>query len=414
MKKIILEYHMVDEVHNDYNNINICPDYFEQQICYLKEHCQVVSYEDLLCGEDGSGTQIAISFDDVFTGFKDIVYPIINYYQIPVILFLTEKYTMLNREFWMNELMGLLLEGKDYKREFLFQHPMYQYKFSTANFREREAVYNSLKFILGGLGTCERESCMEQIRNWDSAGYEERKEYLPLSIDFCKTIKNNPLVSFGAHTVSHGMLGEMTYEEQYEEISHSKYYLESELGRDIQHFAYPFGSYNNSTKAILKKLNFKSACSSRKGWWEDKRTDFLELPRLVPPNAGKEGFERWMRMLCDEEKESAANEFVVYIGKLEGDKRACGRERKSVIFGAGIFGEILLYRMQQLEMQADLIGFVDNDLRKQGKTFHEYPVFSVDLLKDGGYEVYIWHYSRTILAQLKEMNVRNIHLITGV
>lgn len=414
MRKIILEYHMVDEVNHDYNNINIYPDYFEQQICYLKEHCQIVSYEDLLFGEAGNGTQIAISFDDVFTGFKDIVYPVITQYQIPVILFLTEKYTMLHREFWMNELMRLLLEEKNHEREFLFRHPMYQYKFSTASFREREAVYNSLKFILGGMDELGRENCMEQIRSWASVDDGDREEYLPLSIDFCRTIKSDPLISFGSHTVSHGFLGEMTYEEQYGEISRSKHFLESVLDREIQHFAYPFGSYNNTTKDILRKLNFKSACSSKKGWWEDQKTDFLELPRLVPPNTGKKGFDRWIRMLCNEKKETIDNEFIVYIGKLEGDKKAYGRERKCVIFGAGVFGEILLCRMQQLEIQTDLIGFVDNDVHKQGEMFHEYPVFPVDLLKDGEYEVYIWHYSRTILAQLKEMNVRNIHLITGV
>lgn len=412
MRKIILEYHMVDEVYYDYNNINICPTYFEQHIRFLKENCHIVPYEDLVLGKGENGIQIAISFDDVFTGFKDIVYPIINQYKIPVILFLTEKYSALNQEFWMNELIRLLLEGKRYKREFLFNHPMYQYRFPTANFREREAAYNSLKFILGGLNESEREDCLEQIRDWVLAGYEIPKEYFPLSIDFCKAVKDNPLLSFGAHTVSHGILGEMAYAEQYKEIAHSKYYLEHELDRKIEHFAYPFGSYNNLTKKILEECNFKSACTSRRGWWEESKIDLFELPRMTPPNVGQEEFEKWIRMLCEEEKESKVDEFIAYIGKLEGDKEIHGRNAKCVIFGAGESGAILLNRMR--EMDLSIVGFADNDIQKQGKLFHGYPIFPADVLKNKEYEVYVWHYSRTILEQLEKMSVKNVHLITGV
>lgn len=414
MRRIILEYHMVDEVYYDYNKINVCPEYFEQQIRYLKENYQVLPYEALLSGEDGSEIQIAISFDDVFSGFQDIVYPIINQYQIPVILFLTEKYSAFNQEFWMNELIELLLEGKNYDRELLFSHPMYQYRFPTTNFKEREAAYNSLKFILGGLNVYERENCMEQIRHWVLGGHEDRKEYLSLDIGFCKAVKSNPLISFGGHTVSHGFLGELSYAEQYREIAHSKYYLENELDTEIQHFAYPFGSFNSTTKCILKELNFKSACCSTRGWWEDSKVDFLELPRMTPPNMGQAGFEGWIRRSCNEDKITEADEFIEFIGKLGDDKEAYGRNRKCVIFGAGVFGEILLQRMRQLGTYKDIIGFVDNDIQKQGKRFHGYLVFPADMLRDGAYEVYIWHYSRAILAQLKEMNVKKVHIITGV
>ena len=412
--KIILEYHMVDYVDHDYNNINIYPDNFEQQIYYLHENCRVLSYEELLFGSDNDDIQIAISFDDVFAGFKNNVYPVLNKYHVPAMLFLTAQYSALPQEFWMNELARLLLVGKKYKSEFLFSHPMYQYLFPTTDYQERMDLYYSLKFILGGLDKSERENCMKQIRNWVYMDCGDRKEYMPLDIGFCKAIKDNSLISFGAHTDSHGLLGERTYEEQYREISQSKNYLESELRCKIQDFAYPFGSYNRMTKDILKKCYFRSACSSRRGRLNDDELDLFELPRIIPPNVGGIAFGKWMDRLRGKKDDDKVSGFVVYVGELKKDQTIYSKEKLCVIFGAGIFGEILLSKMQELGVRATIIGFVDNDILKHGKTFQGYPIFSTDLLKNEVYEIYIWHYSRSILEQLKEMNVSKIHLITGV
>lgn len=405
---------MVDYIDHDYNNINIYPDNFEQQICYLHENYRLSSYEELIFDSNSDDIQIAITFDDVFAGFKNNVYPIINKYQVPVKLFLTAQYLLFPQEFWMNELARLLLEGKKYKSEFLFSHPIYQYAFPTTNYQERVDLYHSLKFILGGLDQNERENCMMQVRNWVYMDRGDRKEYMPLDIEFCKVIKDNPLISFGVHTDSHGFLGEMTYEEQYAEIFQCKSYLEKELQSEMLHFSYPFGSYNRMTKEILKKMHFRSACGSRQDYFDENKIDLFELPRITPPNIGKIKFAQWIDALCEKKDVDKENEFIVYVGKLKNDQTIYNEEKQCVLFGVGIFSEILLDRMHFLGTKAELFGFVDNDVSKQGKTFMGYPVFSPNLLKNDVYEVYIWHYSRSILEQLKQMSVGRIHLITGV
>ena len=300
--KIILEYHMVDYISHDHTNINIYPDYFEQQLRCIKEHFQLLPYEELIWGADHGGVQLAITFDDVFNGFQDKVYPLLVKYEAPALLFLTAQYAAHPQEFWMNELARLLLDGRKYQSEFLFRHPSYDYVFSTASYQERTELYHNLKFILSSLNRQEREQCMEQVRNWAGMQSEVQKEYLPLDIDYCREIRKDPLISFGAHTVSHGRLGELSYEEQREEIEESRIFLEYKLQREIQHFAYPFGSYNRMTKDILVEQHFRSACSSRQGCLQGKESEVLELPRLIPPNVGKAEFLKWIKQLLLQSK----------------------------------------------------------------------------------------------------------------
>ena len=42
-------------------------------------------------------------------------------------------------------------------------------------------------------------------------------------------------------------------------------YLESLIGKKIEHFAYPYGSYNKDCIKVLNKLNYKSAVTVKTG-----------------------------------------------------------------------------------------------------------------------------------------------------
>lgn len=62
-----------------------------------------------------------------------------------------------------------------------------------------------------------------------------------------------------AHTVSHQFLGQLGYDDQYYQIENNKKWLEKIVGHKVTCFAYPFGSYNDTTDAILTKTGFTMA-----------------------------------------------------------------------------------------------------------------------------------------------------------
>jgi len=84
----------------------------------------------------------------------------------------------------------------------------------------------------------------------------------------------------GNHSHSHLRLGELTKEQQEEEIRISTDILTKEISKPFS-FSYPFGNYNKDTLEILKKYGYKFAVTTR------PEQESLEL-RRTDTNAIKE------------------------------------------------------------------------------------------------------------------------------
>lgn len=73
-----------------------------------------------------------------------------------------------------------------------------------------------------------------------------------MSIDDLNQLKRDPLVTIGSHTKTHRNLAELGPEEQREEIVGGKRVLEDELDIEIDRFAYPGGSYDDTSVDIAR------------------------------------------------------------------------------------------------------------------------------------------------------------------
>lgn len=78
-----------------------------------------------------------------------------------------------------------------------------------------------------------------------------------------KELSRNTLCTIGSHTVNHKALNKLTYEQQYNELSESKKYLELLIGRDIKSCSLPYGLYNSDTKKIINDIGYKCYFSSK-------------------------------------------------------------------------------------------------------------------------------------------------------
>ena len=73
-------------------------------------------------------------------------------------------------------------------------------------------------------------------------------------------------MAIGSHTRSHVMLPETPPAEAEEEICVSKRELEDLLGREVAHFAYPFGGFDQAVRDMVARAGYRSACSTRSGF----------------------------------------------------------------------------------------------------------------------------------------------------
>ncbi|MBE0435699.1 MAG: polysaccharide deacetylase family protein [Methylomicrobium sp.] len=78
--------------------------------------------------------------------------------------------------------------------------------------------------------------------------------------------KNN--ITIGSHTRTHPKLTEISSDLDClnREIKESKIELENKLGLSVNHFAYPYGLFNELTINAVKEAGYLTACSTRSGF----------------------------------------------------------------------------------------------------------------------------------------------------
>lgn len=101
-------------------------------------------------------------------------------------------------------------------------------------------------------------------------------------------------ITIGSHTRTHPHLTKCSPEQLRDELEGSKKTLEDLIGREVPHFCYPAGMYNDEVVEAVRSAGYRSACTTRRGV-AGPASDSLCLPRLA---IGKRmGYLRFLRRI---------------------------------------------------------------------------------------------------------------------
>lgn len=120
----------------------------------------------------------------------------------------------------------------------------------------------------------------------DRYGFSLKKlsEELIMGWDELAQFNANPLVTLGAHTVSHPFLARLTAAECRAEVTDGAAEMARHLGQAPRHLAYPYGQAEAAGKrefALAKKIGFSSAVTTRKGLvFAEHANHLTALPRV--------------------------------------------------------------------------------------------------------------------------------------
>jgi peptidoglycan/xylan/chitin deacetylase (PgdA/CDA1 family) len=107
---------------------------------------------------------------------------------------------------------------------------------------------------------------------------------LCLSWEELKPFAADPLISIGAHTLSHCNLARQTEKDAHHEIATSRARIEDVLQRHVVHFAYPYGdrvAAGSREFALARAAGFKTAVTTRPGMVFAKNAEHITaLPRV--------------------------------------------------------------------------------------------------------------------------------------
>ncbi|GHV43971.1 hypothetical protein AGMMS49546_27110 [Spirochaetia bacterium] len=219
---------------------------------------------------------IIMTFDDGYRDNYEYALPIFDEMHIPFTVYITNSFPDKTAFLWWYVLEDILQQNEQIilaNRE----------RFDCRTKEEKEKIFLYLRQLVLGLN---QESLIEEFKNLfynykiDYALYTDN---LCLSWDMIKEMSISDYCTIAAHTMNHKALNKLTEDQLCHEIIHGKKCLEENIGKTINHFAYPFGTFNevgNREIKFMQNCGFNTVCYSFGGNITMKNINRpLELPR---------------------------------------------------------------------------------------------------------------------------------------
>ncbi len=332
MKALILLYHRVALPGADPWALCVSPEHFSEHMEVLRRIAYPCSLSELVRAHAANSipeNAVAVTFDDGYLDNLTHARSILEEHDVPATIFVCSGAVGRRQEFWWDQLERALLRSPkklperleldiDGKRmtwsleeddrlgdsyDWRARHPF------------RRAVSRSLFYSvwehLRALPPPAQADAMRQIRLWSGTPNKARWDYRTLDADALVKMADSHLIAIGSHTVNHPLLPAHPREFRRLEILNGRSELQDVIGRPVQHFAYPYGGYDQTTVDILREEGFASACTTvDRG--VTPRSFAHELPRVTVRDWTSEQF----RKVIQEKLSNAGATFWAYRAGL--------------------------------------------------------------------------------------------------
>lgn len=220
---------------------------------------------DALCrGEPQEGRLVAVTFDDGFTDTFDLAFPLLTGLKIPFTVYLTTGFVDGQQVPWWVLLERCLTDGRLEGQE------------------ERDRAFDAMGAIFAEAPSARHRALAEEMFGPEEVA--RTIEAVCIRWDQVEVMARHPLVTIGAHTVSHPVLNALPADDAWTEMSESRRRIEARLGRPVKHFAYPYGSrlqVGAREFALARECGFATAVTTRLANVRPEHAAHLEcLPRI--------------------------------------------------------------------------------------------------------------------------------------
>ena len=226
---------------------------FENDIRYLKEHFDLISYDDFALADlrkrNRRSNPAILMFDDGYAECFSVVRPILLRNKIPCTFFITRDFIDNKNLFYRNKVSILIerIEAWDDDRQKEFFEATHEDLVPGA--KSREAFFRELK-SLSGLQEGRIDAICRKM-DLDIGQYlNERRPYL--TTEEVKIMATDGF-TIGAHGKTHTRLNMLSKKAMNDEILDSCEFVRDLTGQEPVPFAFPFDG-NGIDRSLLKKL----------------------------------------------------------------------------------------------------------------------------------------------------------------
>ncbi len=265
--------------------LNVNPEFLTEVIGYVLEHdFDVISLEEayarMASGKASRRRFATFTFDDGYRDNIEHALPIFRRFDVPMTIYLSPDFCDGRGLAWWVTLEKVLSETTSIAVPFADGERLFRLTTVAEKYAAQQKIYPWLRSMPD-------TSIHRHVNRWAHAADIDPLAAcrdLVMRWDEARTIAKDPLVTIGAHTMSHASLAKCSADEARWQIASSVEHVEHELGLDCRHFAYPYGDAGSAGPRefeISRSLGIRTAVTTQKGLIAtDVRDQLTALPRL--------------------------------------------------------------------------------------------------------------------------------------
>jgi len=212
-------------------------------------------------GREPDGRRVAITFDDGYAGNLHVAHPVLRRHGLPFTVYVTTGFMDDEARVWRYALERLLASVD----RIAFEHDGRAQVHAAATGREKLQAYRAISGLLLDAQPATAERILKQLLDGRSRSPCALGEGDVLTPEKVRALSRDPLVTIGAHTVSHPVLRSLTDEESRREIRACRERLEEVTGAAVRHFAYPFGNraaFGAREERFVREIGYATATTT--------------------------------------------------------------------------------------------------------------------------------------------------------
>lgn len=265
-------------------HLEITPDFLRETLSHVRDlGIDIVSMDEMhpRLSERAFGRRFAcFTFDDGYRDNRDFALPVMREFGAPFTVYVASDFASQTGRLWWVALERLVARADRIEVEIAGE----QLRLDCGNLAGKVQAFGALQGRLQGMNAedCNRvvsELCRRH--GVDDAGISAE---LCMSWDELAPFAVDPLVTIGAHTLSHCNLARATPDDARREMAESRMNIQAQLDLPADHFAYPYGDRSAAAArdfAFASEIGFKTAVTTRPGMLFAENADhMMALPRL--------------------------------------------------------------------------------------------------------------------------------------
>jgi peptidoglycan/xylan/chitin deacetylase (PgdA/CDA1 family) len=267
------------------HHLEITPEFLRAMLSHLRAHgIDIVTIDEMyqrLMQRDYSRRFACFTFDDGYRDNRDFALPLMREFDAPFTVYVASDFAQGSGRLWWVALEMVVAKAQTIEAEI----GGVAVRLDASTLDAKQAAFERLHDwmrALPGENDIRREiSALCARHDVDETAICRD---LCMSWDELKPFADDPLITIGAHTITHCNLAKQTEATASDEMATSRARIETALQRPVLHLAYPYGdkiAAGTREFALAQAAGFKTAVTTRPGMiFPESAGHLTALPRV--------------------------------------------------------------------------------------------------------------------------------------